>query len=276
MFEWNGVVYASSISHDSASSRVYITDLHTTDLPAILPSLLQLAQKNGYTKLFAKVPAHGVPHFICHGYHIEAMVPQLFDGSENGFFMVQYLDESRRAPEVQALQAFQPLLLQAPVPVNSQAFAVESLGESHASEMVSVFSQVFESYPFPIFDESFLRQSMREFGTRYFGIRQNGVLVAISSAECSATHSYAEMTDFAVLPQCRGQKMAAILLAHMEQALFNDSFRTFYTIARLHSLSMNKTFQQAGYQWGGVLTQNTQISGSIESMVVWYKTHPQG
>ena len=273
MFEWKGVYYNSSVSHDSANNRVYITDLHLTDLPKILPCLLELALQKGYTKLFAKVPAQGVPHFICHGYQIEAMVPQLFDGIESGFFMVRYLDESRSVPEVQALQAFQPLLLQGRKSIEPPALPVESLGESHASEIVQVFSQVFESYPFPIFDESFIRQSMREFGTRYFGIRESGVLVAISSAECSATHSYAEMTDFAVLPQCRGQKMAAILLAHMEQALLADSFHTFYTIARLHSLSMNKTFQQAGYQWGGVLTQNTQISGAIESMVVWYKNN---
>ncbi|MEZ4485255.1 MAG: hypothetical protein R2864_11955 [Syntrophotaleaceae bacterium] len=34
---------------------------------------------------------------------------------------------------------------------------------------------------------------------------------------------------------------------------------------------MNITFAKHGYSYGGTLTNNTQISGDLESMVVWYK-----
>ena len=34
---------------------------------------------------------------------------------------------------------------------------------------------------------------------------------------------------------------------------------------------MNKTFLNAGYNYSGTLTKNTQIAGKIESMNVWYK-----
>ena len=34
---------------------------------------------------------------------------------------------------------------------------------------------------------------------------------------------------------------------------------------------MNITFAKLGYDFGGTLTRNTQISGDLESMNVWYK-----
>jgi hypothetical protein len=34
---------------------------------------------------------------------------------------------------------------------------------------------------------------------------------------------------------------------------------------------MNATFAKAGYSFGGTLINNTNISGDIESMNVWYK-----
>ena len=79
------------------------------------------------------------------------------------------------------------------------------------------------------------------------------------------------MTDFAVLPTHRGKNLATHLLSFMEDALTKDGFKTFYSIARLHSIPMNKTFYNQGYQYAGTLNRNTQISGRIESMNVWYK-----
>jgi len=35
---------------------------------------------------------------------------------------------------------------------------------------------------------------------------------------------------------------------------------------------MNITFRKAGYEFGGRLKNNTNISGNIEGMNVWYKS----
>ena len=80
------------------------------------------------------------------------------------------------------------------------------------------------------------------------------------------------MTDFAILPNHRGYKLAAHLLGWMENRLIEQGFRTFYTIARLHEPAMNKTFLNQDYRYAGTLIRNTQIAGRIESMNVWYKT----
>jgi hypothetical protein len=57
----------------------------------------------------------------------------------------------------------------------------------------------------------------------------------------------------------------------MEAYLLDKGFKTLYTIARLKSLPMNKTFLISHYRYAGTLTNNTQIAGRIESMNVWYK-----
>ena len=81
----------------------------------------------------------------------------------------------------------------------------------------------------------------------------------------------AEMTDFAVLPRYRGQKLAGQLLSVMEEAMKSAGVKTLYTIARLKEPGMNKTFINAEYRYSGTLVNNTNISGSIESMNIFYK-----
>ena len=48
---------------------------------------------------------------------------------------------------------------------------------------------------------------------------------------------------------------------------------TFYTIARSVSFGMNITFAKMDYKYTGTLKNNTNISGNIESMNVWYKNY---
>ena len=66
--------------------------------------------------------------------------------------------------------------------------------------------------------------------------------------------------------------MAVYLLDHMERAVRRKGIVCAYTIARALSYPINLTFSRSGYTFGGLLTNNTNISGQIESMTVWYKT----
>jgi putative beta-lysine N-acetyltransferase len=106
---------------------------------------------------------------------------------------------------------------------------------------------------------------------RYFGCRLSGKLVALSSAEMDSEGLNVEMTDFATLPDYRGHGLAAHLLARMEAEMADAGMLTAYTIARAYSFGMNITFARAGYEFAGTLTNNTNISGGIESMNVWWK-----
>ncbi|WP_321335383.1 putative beta-lysine N-acetyltransferase [uncultured Bacteroides sp.] len=265
----------SHLSHDKENDRVYLMEMHADDFPQIILYMDKLARTKKYTKVFAKVPVKYGPAFLNSEYRIEASIPCFYDGQEDALFLAKYFSEERKQPDKDALNAFSLLLLE-PASTNAlapldQDYKLRPLKESDAVSMASLFKKVFISYPFPVFDPAFIIKSIKEDGTRYFGIFHDEKLVAVSSAECSQKGKNAEMTDFAVFPTHRGKKLATHLLAFMEEELSNDGYQTFYTIARICSLAMNKTFYDRGYKYSGTLTQNTQISGKIESMNVWYK-----
>jgi putative beta-lysine N-acetyltransferase len=136
--------------------------------------------------------------------------------------------------------------------------------------MSRLYRKVFPSYPFPIEDPEYIKQTMRTH-VQYYAFVSNGQLLALSSAEMDLTQKNVEMTDFATLPPYRGQGLAVQLLKHMETQMAAQGMATAYTIARAVSPGMNITFAKQAYQYNGRLINNTHISGQIESMNVWSK-----
>lgn len=264
----------SRLSTDPAGKRVYLMYLHPDDLPVITGYLDDLCETFGLTKIFVKVKSRFTPEFYRSGYQMEALVPGYYNGLDDAFFMAKYFDEERRLPEKKALRLFENMMLASTksnmLKQTKTSFDVIPLSENNADAIATVFKTVFETYPFPVFDPKFIIQTMQD-DTRYYGIFKENELIAVSSAECDEKHLSSEMTDFAVLPTYRGKRFALILLDFMENDLRKLGYITLFTIARLHELSMNKTFLNAGYRFTGTLTRNTQIAGKIESMNVWYK-----
>ncbi len=125
-------------------------------------------------------------------------------------------------------------------------------------------------YPFPIHDEDYIRETMAS-NVHYYGVLDGDRIVALASSEFDFDAQNVEMTDFATLPEYLGNGLAVHLLKRMEDGLKDGEIKTAYTIARAFSAGMNITFARMGYQFGGTLLNNTNISGNIESMNIWYK-----
>ena len=268
----------SVVHHGPASDRAYLLKL--ADEPDVIAEKLEgLAEKKGYSKIVAKVPGDSRSEFEEAGFESEAKIPRFFDGDRDVHFMVKYLTDARRRSEesekiskvLETARDRQPE--EEDVPLDSR-FEFFMPGPDDAEEMVELYKEVFASYPFPIHDPAYLRQTMEE-DVVYFGIREEGRLVALSSGEMDPAAANAEMTDFATLPSCRGQGFATFLLRRMEEEMSRRGIVTAYTIARAVSFGMNITFARLGYRFGGTLTNNTQISGSLESMNIWYKHLPR-
>jgi len=105
----------------------------------------------------------------------------------------------------------------------------------------------------------------------YFLAEKEGRIAAAASGEMDLENRNAEMTDFATLPAHLGRGLAVHLLRYMEPEMKKRGLLTLYTIARALSPGMNITFAKCGYTFGGTLINNTQISGAIESMNLWYR-----
>jgi len=267
----------SLIQHGKSNDRVYLMKLKDADVPRVIEGIEALAEENAYSKIFAKIPVRVSNDFLEAAYEIEASVPNFFGGREDGLFIGKYLAEWRREDEAEALadQVLHASFEKAedgggcqPLPAHSE---LREMTVADTQAMAAFYSEVFDTYPFPIFDPAYLEETMASH-IRYFGVLSGGAIRALASSETEPSQKHVEMTDFATLPPERGKGLAATLLGHMEDAMRGDGFATAYTIARAESFGMNIAFAKCGYTFGGRLTNNTNIGGHLESMNVWYKS----
>lgn len=265
----------SLLQHGPDSNRIYLMKCDPEDLDLVYKTICELEQAHGYSKIFVKVPESLTSFFLAEKFIIEAQIPNFYNNSQDAVFMAKFNNPHRAVQEdPDKLLALHDMLAQAPqeasIPRESNNIKLQILSEDHADEMAGIFKKVFASYPFPIQDPSYLIETMDYI--RYSGAFINSRLVGISSSEMDFDAANAEMTDFAVLPNYRGKSLATRLLRFMEQDMNELGISSLYTIARLHSTAMTKTFINQCYRYAGTLVQNTQISGKIESMNVLYKS----
>lgn len=263
------------IQHGPLNDRVYVMKMGPGIARFTLEKAEALAREHGYSKIFAKVPASAGDAFDERGYIAEALVPGFFRGREDGVFFARYPNPGRRSiPDEAAIEEVLATALArreegipaAPPP----GFTVRPAEPEDATALAALYASVFATYPFPIKDPGYIRETM-ETHIRYYCAVREGRIVAASSAETDEEAQNVEMTDFATHPSCRGRGLCATLLATMEGDVQNEGMRTAYTIARAAQFAINITFARAGYRFGGTLRNNTNICGSFESMNVWYR-----
>jgi len=266
----------SLIQHGPYNRRVYLMKLDVQDMPHILPVLEHLAHENQYEKIMTKVPSACKAVFENQGYLEEAVIPEYFDTHEHAVFMCKYLSPDRRKltehSQIKDILSLARQYIQHPSKKDlSPSMHIRLCHPEDADKMSQVFKSVFKTYPFPIFDTEYLATIIKSEQARYFCIEQDRQINAIAAAEIDSDPKGVEMTDFATLPECRGQGLAGILLEKMERAMVAQGLKTAFSIARALSPAMNIIFASNGYAFGGTLVNNTNISGRIESMNVWYK-----
>jgi putative beta-lysine N-acetyltransferase len=265
----------STVQHGDLSRRIYLMKLHRGDYPDILQAMEDLAGERGYEKIVAKVPAGLGSFFRRRGYRTEARVPGFFRGIEDAVFLAKYPTPERslerHREEIGKILAWTGERANTPmVPGGDPPLGVEACRPSDAEEMGRVYKEVFQTYPFPIHDPGYLADAMKGH-VRYYCLRKAGKMVALAAAEMDVEGLNVEMTDFATLSQWRSLGLAGLLLDHMDKEMASRGLFIAYTIARALSRGMNRTFGRTGYLYAGTLTNNTNISGRIESMNVWYR-----
>jgi putative beta-lysine N-acetyltransferase len=265
----------SLIQHGPLNDRIYLMRLGKGASISMPADLISMARRHDYSKIFAKVPAEHAKKFLRAGYEIEAAIPGLYKGAETGIFMGYYLNDQRAIEQKAAVldKILRIALSKSGSTISSldsDLFAQKKCTENDVEAMASIYKTVFQTYPFPIHDPSYLLDSMQK-DVDYFGAEKKGDLVALSSAEVDEKALNVEMTDFATLPKWRGKSLSINLLLRMEKEMKKKEIKMAYTIARAASIGMNIVFSKLGYKFGGRLKNNTNISGNVESMNIWYK-----
>lgn len=264
------------VQHGKLNDRIYLMKTGSAHCPELVTTLDELATENQYSKIFAKIPESEFPTFHNAGYRKEGIVPNFYADGQDGLFIARYPDMQRKIEE-QADQyskvmdiTLEKVAINNDPPELNDNEIIRICQEADAEQMAEIYDNVFPSYPFPINDPDYLIETMQSH-IKYFCVEQNNEIAALSSAEIDFDAGNAEMTDFATLPEMRGNSYAYALLLAMEKEMKNIGIETLYTIARAISPGMNITFARGGYRFGGRLINNTNISGNIESMNIWYK-----
>ncbi len=267
----------ATIQHGPSNNRVYLMKTGCEPMSRLAPVIERLAKERGYTKIFTKVRLREASLLHARGYQEEARIPGYFLRQEDAIFMSYFLDPARAVQTQAPASTFASRAggQNLPPPTQLPDFDLRAATEKDVEDMAALYREVFPSYPFPIHDPAYLARTLRS-NIHYFLVRSQGRLAAISSGEVDAEAQSSEMTDFATHPSWRGRGLASCLLRAMEKDLAKKGITTFFTIARAASESMNRVFRSAGYEYGGTLVNNTQISGKIESMNVWHKERPPG
>lgn len=268
----------SIIQHGPYNDRIYLMKVgQEEDIDVLIEKMMDLAIVNEYTKIFIKIPEHLKEPFLGRDFKLEAKVPGYYKGQEASDFLGLYLNAKRGFLLPDDKQAIARVIETAQTADASEVekelpaeFTLHRLGYDDVPELASIYHDVFQFYPFPIHRESYLRETMAS-DVIYFGVRQEGKLVAVSSADVDKKNSSAEMTDFATLKAFRGHNLSYFLLKRMLEEIKAIDLKVVYTIARAKSYGMNKTFGRHGFEFSGTLINNTRIGDSIESMNVWYK-----
>ena len=268
-------ILGALVQHGPFNDRAYMMKLGEARPDQIAGRLIELGGQNGYTKIFAKVPEPAAEAFKDAGYRLEAFIPGFYPGGLGGCFLGYYLDDERgkagNQGELEEILDIARGKSRASAPRTlADGFTLAPCTEDDVEEMAIVYKVVFPTYPFPIHDPGYLKETMLD-NVKYFKVTQEQRIVALSSAEIDRAGGNVEMTDFATLPDFRGHSFGIHLLKTMEAAMVQEGIPMAYTIARAVSAGMNVTFARGGYQYGGRLINNTNISGSIESMNIWYR-----
>lgn len=270
-------IFNSTIQHGKKNNRIYLMNLDPRDNVIVIEAQLnKLALENNYSKIFIKIPLSNESFFKSKQYTTEATIPCFYRGKTTALLMAKYLTPDRFIVEKNISKKIFDIIK---IAQNKKKTTAENRQEKNkvflakepaATEISALYKKVFKTYPFPIFDPLYIKETMRSH-IKYFFIKKHGKIVAVSSAEIDRQNQNAEMTDFATLQEYRGNQLGLHLLLAMEKEIQKENINTVYTIARAIEPGINITFSKANYTYSGTLINNTNISGNIESMNVWHK-----
>jgi len=155
-------------------------------------------------------------------------------------------------------------------PKPNQPYRIRTAGPGDILQMTSVFKRVFETYPSPVFDASYLLEAMSN-NVLFKVAEAKNTIVAIASADMDKHNLNAEITDCATLPEHRGNALLATLIMSLEEDLNSKNFKTLYSLSRAVNPGINISLAKLGYSYKGRLINNCHICGGYEDMNIWVK-----
>lgn len=265
----------SELHHGVWNDRVYLKEVHESDLGSIFERVADLTKNKKYGKILSKVPRWALEAFLKQGYQVEAEIPNLYGGQTDGYFLAGYPNKQRvrrdRKEErfIESVKTIALATMDATPKIPYKGMEVRRLGEKQLPELSRLHKKVFSTYPYPIFDTDYLRECL-DGPYEFFGLYRDQRLTEAAIVDFNPEAKYAEIIDFAIPGECKGQNLSYHLIAAIKEEARKREVRTLFSSVRATSYGLNITLKKQGFQLGGTLVNNTRVGDSLESMNIWY------
>jgi putative beta-lysine N-acetyltransferase len=274
-FEIDGDGYAVRLFFDNYNRRLKVLDYTADNYALMVQRVDELADANGFDKVFFKAHHEDWQRFLEFGYQLEGILRYFYHG-QDAYVMSKFrsVERAHNVLVIDENELIETLMREprdAPAKPMPPGYALIECGEQHIEGLVALYKNVFETYPSPLTSEDYVRQTMRRNVIYRAVLDADGHLVSAASAEIDHKHSNAEVTDCATHVSQRGKGLMRHLLGRIVEDLDGLQIRTPYTLARAASFGMNLVFYRLGFEYCGRLVNNCDIYGQYEDMNIWVR-----
>ena len=263
------------IHHGPVNNRVYFMDFKYNNFDKIITNVNRLANKKKYDKIIGKVPESGLQQFLVKGFKVEAKIPNLFKDA-TGYFISEYLNKKREycsLNTVKIIESVKKIALAAALDNQNKslplAYDLRKLESKDLERLSDLNKLSFKTYAFPICEIEYLKECLQN-NYEFYGAYKDSKLVISAMVKIDKKESNAEVIDFAIHPNYRGQNLSFYVMNKIKEAIIEKGLNTLYAMVRSTSYGLNITFAKQGFIPGGTLINNTLVENSLENMNVWY------
>lgn len=270
--------YYTNIDHtkiyvDHTNKRIKIIDFNNISVQN-LKRIIHFASKQHLGKIICNCTTDYLEIFIEAGFESEGKIHGYFKG-EDAFCMSYFIITDRKTCSNYARKE---LLIKQCLDIKNtfihhggnSTYCIRNATKSDIKEMIQLFSTVFLTYPSPVYDEEYLKETMNE-KVLYKVAVHNGKIIGVASADMDKENLNAEITDCATYPDYRGKGILSNIIYSLELNLKNKGFITLYSLSRAINPGINIVLSKHGYEFSGRLINNCNICGSFEDMNIWVK-----
>jgi len=258
---------------DYTNKRVKIIDLNNISVQNI-KRIIHFSSREHLGKIICNCDFESSKIFIEAGFYSEGKIEGYFKGKD-ALCMSYFISSDRKIcsnfPKKELLVkqclAVRDTFIQRS---DNPKYCIRNANENDIEEMVELFSTVFSTYPSPIYDEEFLKQTMNE-KVLYKVAVYDGKIIGVASADMDKENLNAEITDCATYPDYRGKGILSNIIYSLELDLKKKSFITLYSLSRAIIPGVNIVLSKHNYEYAGRLVNNCNICGTFEDMNIWVK-----
>lgn len=258
---------------DYANDRLKILDYRNIAESAT-HKIINFAKEKSLGKIITNCRISFLNRFIEAGFTAEGMIKGFFHG-EDAYCASYFIDKYR---SVSLNKEEEDKILKKSIEGRSNfsssknaSFLIRDACDADIPQMVKLFSEVFETYPSPIFSMEYLRKAMHE-KVLFKVATIDDKIISVASADMDISNLNAEITDCATYPEFRGKGLLSNLIYSLEEDLKNKEFYTLYSLSRAINPGINISLSKLDYQYCGRLINNCHICGSFEDMNIWAKS----